>query len=189
MSRIPLLTIDEARAAAAHVDLFELKAGLSIYRVLLRQPLLAKRLSDLTDVLVGVSEIEARLRELIVMRIGWANRGGYEWSQHWRIALLHDVEEHDLLAVRDWWAHDHWSARERAALRAVDETIEHGALSSAAWAELATHFSTDRERIELVTIIGCWKMLSDLMKSLEVPLDEGLAAWPPDGTAPGGAAQ
>ena len=184
--RIPLLSNEEAKQAAGKVDLFEPKANFSIYRVLLHQPLVAKRLSDLTDVLVGASHIDARLREMLIMRVGWANRGVYEWSQHWNIALLHDgIEKRDLLAIRDWEAHDHWSPRDRAALRATDETLEHGVLSKETWDEVAQHFPSHEERIELVTIISCWKMLSDIMKSLEVPLDEGVEPWLPDGIAPG----
>ncbi|MEM7413445.1 MAG: carboxymuconolactone decarboxylase family protein [Myxococcota bacterium] len=186
-SRVPLLSSEEAKRAAAEVELFELKANFSIYRVLLRQPLVAKRLSDLTDVLVGASHIDARLRELLIMRLGWANRGVYEWSQHWKIALLHDgIEKSDLLAIRDWEVHDHWSPRDRAAFRATDETLEHGVLSKETWSEVAQHFPTHEERIELVTIISCWKMLSDIMKTLEVPLDEGVEPWLPDGLEPPG---
>ena len=59
-----------------------------------------------------------------------------------------------------------------------------GAISQETWDECAKHFPTDRERIELVATIGNWKMISEVLKSLEVPLDEGFAAWPPDGVSP-----
>ena len=182
--RIPLLSSEEAKQVGQEAGIFELKAGLSIYRILLRQPQLAKRLSDLTDVFAAESEIDARLRELIIMRIGWSQGGVYEWAQHWRIALLLGVEERDLLAVRDWEAHDHWSPLDRAAFRATDETLEKGVISRETWDECTKHFATDRERIELVATIGCWKMLSELLRSLEVPLDDGVEPWPPDGAAP-----
>ena len=185
MPRVPPLSREEAKRAADQVDLFEGKANFSIYRVLLNQPLVAKRLSDLTDVLVGASHIDPRLREMLIMRVGWVNRGVYEWSQHWNIALLHDgIEKRDLLALRDWRAHDHWSPRDRAAFRAADDLLEHGVLSQATWEAVAANFPTDAERIELVTIISCWKMLSDIVKSLDVPLDEGVTPWLPDGVAP-----
>ena len=38
--------------------------------------------------------------------------------------------------------------------------------------------------VELVTAIGTWHMISTFLRSLEIPLEEGVAAWPPDGQAP-----
>lgn len=183
--RMPLLPIEEAKEAAAKVGIFELKAGLSIYRVLLHQPALAKRISDLMDTLIGESELDARLRELIILRIGWSTGGVYEWTQHWGIALQIGVEEHDLLAVRDWEAHDHWSPLDRAVLRATDEILEMGALSQETWGACAPHFPSERERLELMATIGSWKMISGITRTLRVPLEEGVAPWPPDGIAPG----
>lgn len=184
MSRVPLLSIEEAKEAAAKAEVFELKAGLSIYRVLLRHPQIAKRVNDLMDTLVGQTGLDARSRELVIMRIGWANGGVYEWTQHWQLARALGVAERDLLAVRDWEAHDHWSPMDRAVLRATDETLEDGVISSATWADCAQHLETDGERLELVATIGSWKMISELLKSLEVPLEDGVAPWPPDGLAP-----
>ncbi|MEM8605757.1 MAG: carboxymuconolactone decarboxylase family protein [Myxococcota bacterium] len=184
LPRVPLLSIDEAKEAAAEVGIVEVKAGLSMYRVLLRQPQLAKRVSDMMETLSTQSEFDTRLRELIIMRIGWSNGGVYEWSLHWLLAQQFGVEERDLLAVRDWEAHDHWSAVDRAILRATDETLASGAISQTTWDECAKHFPTDRERLELVAIIGNWKMISELLKNLEVPLENGIAAWPPDGVPP-----
>jgi hypothetical protein len=38
--------------------------------------------------------------------------------------------------------------------------------------------------VEFVSTIGTWRMVSTLLKSFDVPLDEGLMPWPPDGTEP-----
>ena len=40
-----------------------------------------------------------------------------------------------------------------------------------------------RELLELVVAIGNWRLFSSLLRSLEVPLEEGVAPWPPDGEA------
>ena len=39
-------------------------------------------------------------------------------------------------------------------------------------------------RGQLVVAIGNWTMFSQLLKSLRVPLEVGVEAWPPDGQAP-----
>ena len=46
--RVPLLPIEEARQAAAKVDIAEQIAELSIFRILLRHPKLAKSVNDVS---------------------------------------------------------------------------------------------------------------------------------------------
>jgi alkylhydroperoxidase family enzyme len=179
--RIPLLPIDEAKQAALKMEVPEAIAELNVFRILLRQPKLAKCVNDLLMTLLFGGALDARLRELIIMRIGWTTGAVYEWTQHWRIALRLGVEESDLLAVRDWRAHSHWSAADRAILSATDETLEKGAVSAETWAECAKHLQSDAEQLELLGAIGTWRMISQILKSLDVPLEDGVAPWPPDG--------
>jgi hypothetical protein len=35
-----------------------------------------------------------------------------------------------------------------------------------------------------VTAIGNWRLFSSLLQSLDIPLEEGVEAWPPDGREP-----
>jgi alkylhydroperoxidase family enzyme len=183
--RIPLLPIDEAKQAASDVEVSEAIAELNIFRILLRQPKLAKRVNDLLMTLLIGGELDARLRELVIMRIGWATGSVYEWTQHWRVARQLGVEESDLLAVRDWRAHSHWSEADRAILSATDETLDNGAVSAGTWAECAKHLPSDAEQLELLGAIGTWRMISQILRSLDVPLEDGVAPWPPDGASGG----
>ncbi len=182
--RIPLLPIEEAKQAAAKMEVPEAIAELSVFRILLRQPKLAKRVNDLLMTLLIGGALDARLRELIIMRIGWSTGSVYEWTQHWRVALQLGVDEADVLAVRDWEKHERWSDADRAILRATDETLANGAVSAETWAECAKHLPSDAEQLELVGAIGTWRMISQILKSLEVPLEDGVAPWPPDGLSP-----
>ncbi len=182
--RIELMSAPAATKAAVEVGISEQSAQASLYRVLLRHPSIAKCVNHIAGTLMMEGEVDHRLRELIIMRIGWSLNGVYEWTHHWRIAHEYGVSERDLNAVRDWEAHDHWSPSQRAVLRATDEMIEEGTLSDSTWSECARLFSTDRELIELVSIIGNWKMMSEMIRSLKIPLEDSVAAWPPDGLAP-----
>ena len=118
-------------------------------------------------------------------RLGWSTGSDYEWTQHWRIALGVGVDEDDLLAVRDWRAADRFGDAERAVLAATDETVADGAISAATWDACLTHVSDDPVvLLELVSAIGLWRMVSGVLRSLEVPLEDGVASWPPDGQSP-----
>ena len=39
-------------------------------------------------------------------------------------------------------------------------------------------------RLEVVIAIANWSMFAQLLRSLEVPLEEGVDSWPPDGAVP-----
>ncbi len=183
--RIPMLEIDEARRRAIERDIPENMAELSVFRIALHQPGVAVALNGMLHELLWKGVLDARLRELIIMRIGWATGSQYEWTQHWRVARLLDVPERDLLAVRDWEAADHFGPQERAVLAATDETLVDGTISDATWAQCRSAFDDDPAvLVELVAAIGNWRLFSALLLSLDVPLEDGVDPWPPDGAAP-----
>ena len=117
--RIPMLDIDEARRRATERGIPEQMADLSVFRIALHQPGVAAALNGMLHELLWNGVLDARLRELIIMRIGWSTGSVYEWTQHWRVARLLDVPEQDLLAVRDWEHADHFGPAERAVLAAT----------------------------------------------------------------------
>ena len=183
--RIPLLDLEAAKQAARAAGVPEITADLNVFRVWLRHPPLAKWLSDLLMGLLWEGQLDARLRELVIMRLGWSTGSDYEWTQHWRIALGVGVDEADVLAVRDWRSHDGFGDAERAVLAATDETVADGAISAPTWQACVAHVSDDpRVLLELVSAIGLWRMVSGILRSLEVPLEEGVSSWPPDGRGP-----
>ena len=184
-SRVALLAIEEAKAAAERAGVMAQLAPLSVFRVLLKNPGVAQALNGtLSALLMSGNVLDARLRELVIMRIGWKTGSVYEWTQHWRVARGLGIPEADLVAVRDWRNATTLSAADRAVLRATDETLANGKISDATWAECAAHLATDAERIELVVAIAHWSLFSQLLRSLEIPLEDGVAPWPPDGRAP-----
>jgi alkylhydroperoxidase family enzyme len=176
-----MLSPEDARKAAEQVEVAPQFAELSIFRTFLHQPSAAKALQDLLIALLFRGKLDARLRELVIMRIGWATGAEYEWTQHWRVARQLGVEEDDLLAVRDWRSSSRLGDAERAVLAATDETLESGAISPETWAECERHVGGRAELVELVAAIGCWRMVSSLVRSLEIPLEDGVEGWPPDG--------
>ena len=184
--RVPMLSVEQARKVAESMQIPEPVAELNIFRVLLNHPQLAKRVNDLLMSLLFRGKLDARLRELVIMRLGWTTGSEYEWTQHWRIARQLGIAEEDLLAVRDWRADDRFGEAERAVLAATDETLERGAISPEIWARCRAHVGGAEELLELTAAIGTWRLVSSLLRSLQVPLEDGLESWPPDGQTPPG---
>lgn len=184
MSRVRRLPAEEAKQAAAGVGIPEFMADLAVFQVLLNNPPVAGAVNELLSTLLWKGSLDARLRELLIMRIGWVTGSVYEWTQHWRVATQLGIDPDDVLAVRDWASSDRFGAAERAVLKATDETLEDGTISAETWAECAAAIGDDAQLVELVIAIGNWRLFSALLKSLDVPLEDGVEPWPPDGRQP-----
>jgi alkylhydroperoxidase family enzyme len=184
-SRVPRLPVDEAKAAADEAGVPDYMAELAIFQVLLNHPRLACALNDLLATMLWRGSLDARLRELLIMRIGWLTGSEYEWTQHWRVAQGLGVSANDLLGVRDWQTCQAFGPAERAVLAATDDVVREGAVSAESWAACEREFGADHAvLVELVTAIGAWRMVASILSSLQVPLEDDLASWPPDGKAP-----
>jgi alkylhydroperoxidase family enzyme len=185
--RVALLDAGRALAVAEEAGVPGPLATLNVFRVLLHRPKVAKAMSDLLLSMLFGGALDDRLREFVIMRIGWATGADYEWTQHWTIARdTFGCSESDLLELRDWEASDHFDDTERAVLALVDETLATGSASAAAVARCRELLGSDESVVELVAAIGAWRSISQLTRSLEIPLEEGVDSWPPDGR-PGGA--
>ena len=185
--RIEMLPVEQAKTAAGECGIRESMASLNVYRTLLRHPQLASAVNHLlTTLLFTGNKLDVRLRELLIMRIGWTTGAKYEWTQHWHFAERVGLPPEDVIAVRDWRSSTRLSAADRAVLAAVDDTLEQGKISDAVWAECVQHIGSPEQLLEMVIAIGNWNMFSQLLRSIGIPLEEGVMDWPPDGRIPEG---
>lgn len=181
--RLEMLTAEEAVRAAEQAQIPVAFADLNVFRILLRNPKTAKAISDLLLSQLFGGALDDRLRELVIMRVGWATGSDYEWTQHWPLAQKNwGCTAEELLAVRDWPRSELFGQAEQAVLRSVDETLEGGAISAAVFAECRAHLD-QAACLELVTAIGTWRLISQVARSIMIPLEQGVASWPPDGVA------
>jgi alkylhydroperoxidase family enzyme len=182
--RIPLLSAEETIERVEELGLHEAIAQLNIFRTMLHRPHTAKAISDLLFSLLLHAELDDRSRELLIMRIGWQTKCDYEWTQHWTVAKdIYACPETDLIAVRDWEGADCFSETDRTVLAATDELLETGTLSDETWHRCEIALGRDAS-MDLVAAVGTWSMISTLARGLRIPLEEGVASWPPDGSSP-----
>ena len=182
--QIETLSTEEAVKRAQEVGVIEQIAVLNVFKTLLHHPKLAKAVNDLLmTLLAGDNQLDARLRELLIMRIGWATGCNYEWTQHWKIALQFGLTEVEVLAVKDWQPASCLTEQDKAILAATDETLDNGMISASTWADCAK-FLNDAQILELNVAIGAWRLISQLARSAGVELEEGINSWPPTGDAP-----
>lgn len=182
--RVGLAPEEQAKGIARAIGAPEVMATRNAFRTLANSPVMAEGVFTQLTTLLNKNTFETRLRELAIMRIGWVTGSEYEWTQHWRVATTAGVPEDDILAVRDWQHSDRLTAADRAVLQATDEMIENGKISDGAWDECCKHITSDAERVEMVVCLANWIMFSNLLRSLEIPVEDGVMSWPPDGKTP-----
>ncbi|QDX80001.1 hypothetical protein B9N43_01250 [Denitratisoma sp. DHT3] len=183
--RIPLLSADEIAKIGAEAGIPPELQDRNIFRVLFQSPRVAKALQGLLYAQLFGSAFDGRLRELVIMRIGWQTNCEYEWVQHWYTALkAFGCTEQDLLEVRNWQASTHLGAAEKAVLAATDEVISTGTISDETWARCEQYLEGTEARLELVFAIATWQAVSLMLRSLKVPVEADTPSWPPDGRSP-----
>jgi hypothetical protein len=136
-----------------------------------------------TEMLAGESAtLRVEHRELLILRVAWRTRSGYEWAQHRRMGAEAGLTAAQLDAIPSGPAAAAWSPLETALLTAVDEMIDDHAVGDATWASLASHFGP-AEMFELLFVVGGYLCLAAVLNS--IGLQGGLPTLPPgdDGAA------
>ena len=108
---------------------------------------------------------DTRLRQMMIMRIGWVTGSAYEWTQHWRVATTANPPE-DILAVRDWRNSDRLTPADKAILAATDECLGGKSISDAVWAEVTERVTDPGQQVEFIIAMGNWMSFSLLFRNL-----------------------
>lgn len=166
--RIPLPT-DEQLPAAARKTLSNLPPA-NVFRMVANAPSSLAGFVQLAGSILLQSELDARLRELAVLRVAHLTRSCYEWEQHIRIASRVGVSEAEigLLAVDGPVAG--LGPKETLVCRAAEEISRDIRLSDDALIELLATFG-QRQTTELILCCAYFNMLSRFLESTRVELD------------------
>jgi alkylhydroperoxidase family enzyme len=179
---IPLLPEEEARRRGKEVGVPEALAGLNVFRAMLQNPAVAARVANFLTTMLFEGKLDQRIRELVILRIGWRLKSEYEFCQHVAVAKRIKMSEEEILGVRDPDRCASYSELDRAVIRMTDELIERAEISPATRALIAGSFAPE-QMVELLLAVGNWTMFAIFLKNAEIPLNPGVPSWP-EGRAP-----
>ncbi|MEI7711427.1 MAG: carboxymuconolactone decarboxylase family protein [Rhodospirillales bacterium] len=179
--RVPMVSPERAREIGDTLGMPERRTGSEAFRVVANNPGVARVAFAQLMLLLENNKFDTRLRELMIMRIGWVTGSAYEWTQHWRVAATAGIPPDDILAVRDWRASERLTPADHAILTATDECLDGKSISDETWAEVAKYVPDPAHQVEFVVAMGNWMSFSLLFRNLRIPLTPDLAIWPPDG--------
>lgn len=118
-----------------------------------------------------------REREIVILRIGYLCRAGYEWTQHAPIGRAAGLTDPEIARIKTGAGVDGWGEADAALLKASDELHRDQFISDATWATLGRHFS-DKQRMDVVFTAGQYTQVSMMLNTFGVQLDEGQALDP-----------
>lgn len=145
---------------------------LNIFRTLVHAPkALTAFLAWGGYILSRRNSLSERDRELVILRVGYNCRSGYEFTQHTRIGLDAGLTAAEVEAIKAGPDDPSWSEADRAMLRATDDLTRDFHVSDASWAALA--FLTDKQKMDLVMTVGQYTQVSMMLNSFGVQLDPG----------------
>jgi 4-carboxymuconolactone decarboxylase len=145
----------------------------NLFRTLLRHPTLMKRTNVLGGMFLTRGRLAARDRELAILRVAARTGCGYEYRQHRRLALACGLSETDVRATAepDLSGLD---AADRDLLYFVDSVADEADVPDELWQPVAAAYGDD-QLLELILLVGFYRMLAGLLNAVGVPLDQDVA--------------
>ncbi|HMO54359.1 MAG TPA: carboxymuconolactone decarboxylase family protein [Tepidiformaceae bacterium] len=174
MARVPYLSKDDL----APEDRVLLDRDIALNRVLAHTPGGARAFSRLGGYIRSQSSLDARVRELAILQVGYASRSPYEFSHHIKIGYDFGVTDDDIRAlIADTEGRETGlPALDRAVLRAAREMASDGSASAGTVAELAAHLSNEH-LLDLVITIAFYCGVVRLLATLDVDVEPEYQAY------------
>jgi alkylhydroperoxidase family enzyme len=145
---------------------------LNLYKVLLHAPALAQTWLEHNSAVRWRTDIDGRLREIVIIRVALLANVPYAIRQHVpTLALAEGMTQAECDALADWRRADLFGARERAALAYTDAVTRDVSAPDDVCAELARHFS-ERQIVELTVLIATYNMQARVMNALAIDLEQ-----------------
>ncbi len=121
--------------------------------------------------ILAQQKLDARLRELAILRVAKLSEAEYEWVQHVPIAKLGGASDAEIEALeRGDGEAACFGELERAVLRFTDEVVREVGASDATFAAIAKHLS-HQEIVELILAIGFYMTMARLMETTRIDLE------------------
>lgn len=168
MARIPYPDPQEAPEKAR--AMFEkLPVKLNVMRMMLQAPTCMPDLLRLGASVLGRQRLDARLREIAILRVAVLSRADYEWTQHEAIGRAVGVTDDEIAAIREE-APGGLDDAARLVVRFTDECVRQVRVSDPIFAEALGRFSS-QEIAELVITIGYYMLIARFLETLGVDLE------------------
>jgi alkylhydroperoxidase family enzyme len=165
-----LTYLEHADLAPEHQDIPRLQSNIT--RAIAHSPRAARLVAARGMYLRHESGLDARLRELAILQVGYSTRSAYEWAHHVSIALSVGLSENDIKAIglETQGARSHLEPLASAVLAAARSLTDDIVLPRDLFDVLAAELS-DEHLVDLLVAIGEYNGLVRVMAAIEIDLE------------------
>ena len=149
----------------------------NVRATLATNPTVAAGMAAMGRALLQQGTIPPRARELVILRMGWNCQSRYEFGQHTLMARTVGVSDDEIELLTRPLELGAWSAPDRALLEMVDDLHRDDCVSDQTWRELTAHFDA-HDILEYMAATLFYRMVSGILNSCGVELDDGVPGWP-----------
>ncbi|HEY3888763.1 MAG TPA: carboxymuconolactone decarboxylase family protein [Caulobacteraceae bacterium] len=175
---VAVAELDDDQREALKTVMTNGRSPLNIFATLAHAPKALTRFLQWGDyVLSRRNNLPAREREILILRVGFLCKSGYEFAQHKVIGLREGLKAHEIEAIKEGASSINWNPAEASLLRAADELVFEHCISDAVWADLTHHFD-QKQCMDVVFTVGQYTQVSMMLNSFGVQLDAGLTLDP-----------
>jgi alkylhydroperoxidase family enzyme len=168
MARLPY--IEKHQLPPEQQDL--LKRDISLYRQLVHSPGALRAFGALGSYIRWNSKLDARLRELAILQVGYLARAPYEWSHHIKIGYDFGVTDADIEALIDdtEGRPAKLDALALLVLKGAREITRDGELSRATFSALSERLSNEH-LVDLIVTTAFYNAVVRVLASLEIDVE------------------
>lgn len=150
-----------------------------IFRILFRYETLWNRMRPLIGYLLGHAQLSLREREFLILRISARCGAEYEWGMHAAgLAQIARLSEDEIAQTLSPGAPNALEkAEDRLLLRIADELFENDCVCDQTWGQARENWS-ESQLLEMVVLVGTYRMISGLVRSLDLDHEEWAQRFP-----------
>ena len=170
MPLIPYANIDQLSADAK--ERFEkLPVKLNIFKMLANAETCFGPFLGFGTALLSKQQLDAPLREIVILQVVHIEGGEYEWVQHVPIGLAVGVtqDQIDAIAANRYDARC-FTDRDRATMKLAEEVVNN-VRAREETVQTAARFLSPREMVEVILTIGNYMMAARLTETMRVEID------------------
>jgi alkylhydroperoxidase family enzyme len=157
----------------------EVRIG-NAFLTLLNVPELVEAVMPFVIYTASDSTLEARHRELLILRTAWLCQNSYLWADHAPSARMAAVTAEEMRRIAQGPTARGWEPFEATLLRLADELFRNSSVSDETWVSLQERYDL-YNLVDAVMTVNQTALLSMLFNSLGVQPDEGaMARFPAD---------
>ncbi len=176
MTRIPYADIDKTPQKVR--DFFDkMRANtdgaeiMNIFKMAAHSEASVREFVRMGNRLLMKAHLDARFRELAILRIAQLLGARYEWAQHVPIAMGTGLTRDQIKELESWRESSLFGDEEKTVLGYTEEVVRDSRPREETFAA-ASNFLDHSSLVELTLSIGYWSMVAKLLKTFRVDVEE-----------------